>query len=251
MASTSKPDIVLVHGAWHQPAHYAPFAQRLRDAGFEVHVPYLPTCQPAVQSQASMYDDAKVVRDQVVALVEKDKDVLMLLHSYGGAVGAEAIKGLSKAERHNQQGGVTQLIYMCAFILQCDESVGGASLPRPDPDPVAMDETSGTTYISGDPHQMFYGDVETSTAKDMVTLLVHQAARALGDPVHHEPWRIIATTYLKCEMDGAIFPDWQQRQIEAVQSAGGNIKVESYKSSHSPFLSMPEEMLQAIERSCT
>lgn len=72
----------------------------------------------------------------------------MLLHSYGGAVGTKAVKGLSASERANDKlhGGVTRLIYLCGFILQVGESVSSASLPRPVPEPIELDEATGTTF---------------------------------------------------------------------------------------------------------
>ena len=45
-----------------------------------------------------------------------------------------------------------------------------------------------------------------------------------------------------------LFPDWQERQIKAVRDAGVSLTVETYKSSHSPFLSIPGEMVAAVER---
>ena len=91
----------------------------------------------------------------------------MLLHSYGGAVGTEAVKGLWASERASKglSGGVIHLIYMCGFMLQVGESVGGASLPRPIPDPVEIDEATGTTFLCEPPIPLFFADVEAERAK--------------------------------------------------------------------------------------
>jgi len=91
-----------------------------------------------------MYSDVEVVRNQVICLLEKSRSVMMLLHSYGGAVGTEAVKGLSARERvaEGLSGGVVRLIYMCGFMLQVGDCVGGASLPRPDPKPCVAAHTS-------------------------------------------------------------------------------------------------------------
>ena len=77
----------------------------------------------------------------------------MLLHSYRGAVGTEAVEGLSMSERATKgfHGGVIHLIYMCSFMLQVGESVGGASLPRPVPDLVDIDDATGTTFLCEPP----------------------------------------------------------------------------------------------------
>ena len=112
MSSEVKPAIVLVHGAWHAPEHYSDFVQHLQRTGFEVFCPLLPTCDEAKQLTADMFADAQVVRDQVIPLMDKSREVIMLLHSYGGVVGTEAAKGLSANERATRglKGGIVHLI---------------------------------------------------------------------------------------------------------------------------------------------
>ncbi|KAL9028490.1 MAG: hypothetical protein Q9196_003145, partial [Gyalolechia fulgens] len=219
MSTISKPAIVLAHGAWHVPEHYTKFVDRLQQAGFEVVCPLLPTCDNKKRLTANMYEDARVVRDRTIALIERSREVIMLLHSYGGAVGTEAVKGLSKDQRTqaNLSGGITHLIYMCGFMLQVGECVGGASLPRPSPDPVARDEVTGTTYICESPIQLFYADVEPEEAKKMEALVVHQSGPAMTDVVTYPAWQYIPTTYVRTLKDQVLFSDWQDRQIKAVE----------------------------------
>lgn len=174
----------------------------------------------------------------------------MLLHSYGGAVGTQAVKDLSASEQAAKglRGGVTHLIYMCAFMLQVGESVGGASLPRPVPEPVESDDATGTTFLCESPRRLLYADLEPERAKKMEALLARQSGSAMTDKITYPAWRHIPTTYLRTQDDRVLFPEWQERQIKAVRDAGVELTVESYKSSHSPFLSIPGEMVAAVER---
>ncbi|MDI1490850.1 MAG: hypothetical protein OHK93_002055 [Ramalina farinacea] len=250
MTTESNSAIVLVHGAWHIPQHYQDFVPLLAKEGFEVHCPHLPTCDEATKLTASLYDDARLVRDCVVDLIERGREVIMLLHSYGGAVGTEAVTGLSRSERADSglQGGITHLIYMCGFMLQVGESVGGASLPRPIPEPVERDEATGTTFLCEPPVQLFFADVEPDLAKRMEGLLVRQSGRAMTDALTHPAWRFTPPTYLRTSKDEVLFPDWQKRQIQAVRASGVDFTVETFDSSHSPYLSMPNAMVAAIKR---
>lgn len=250
MSSNVKPAIVLVHGAWHVPEHYSDFMQQLQKAGFEVFCPRLPTCEVTERLTADMFSDAKVVRSQVISLIDKSREVIMLLHSYGGAVGTEAVKGLSSSERatHGLHGGVIHLVYMCGFMLQVGESVGGASLPRPVPEPVESDDATGTTFLGEPPIQLFYADLEPERAKKMESLLSRQSGPAMTDAITYPAWQYIPTTYLRTQEDQVLFPDWQERQIKAVKDAGTSLAVETFKSSHSPYLSMPGEMVAAVKR---
>ena len=197
-----------------------------------------------------MFADAQVVRSQVISLINQSREIVMLLHSYGGAVGTEAIKDLSLREcaTKGQKGGVIRLIYMCGFMLQVGESVGGASLPRPIPDPVESDDATCTTFICEPPVQLFYADVEPERAKRMEALLTPQSAKAMIDAITYPAWQFIPTTYLRTQDDQVLFPHWQERQIKAVEDAGVGLTVETFKSSHSPFLSIPEEMVAAVRR---
>lgn len=250
MSSDVKPAIVLVHGAWHVPEQYSDFIQHLQQAGFEVSCPLLPTCDGTKRLDGNMFGDAQVVRSQVISLIDNSREVIMLLHSYGGAVGTEAVKGLSMSERATEKlhGGVIRLIYMCGFMLQVGESVGGASLPRPVPEPIEFDDATGTTFPCEPPIQLFYSDVEPERAKMMEALLVRQSGSAMTDAVTYPAWQHIPTTYLRTQDDRVLFPKWQEMQIKAARDAGASIAVEIFESSHSPYLSMPGEIVAAVQR---
>ena len=250
MPSNTKPAIVLVHGAWHVPEHYTSFIQHLHQAGFDVLCPRLPTCDETKRLTSNMFSDAQVVRSQIISLIHNSREIIMLLHSYGGAVGTEAVNGLSASERAAKglSGGVTHLIYMCAFMLQVGESVGGASLPRPVPEPVERDPATGTTFLCEPPRQLLYADLEPERGREMEALLARQSGPAMTDAVTYPAWRYIPTTYLRTMDDRVLFPEWQERQIKAVREAGVKITVETYKAGHSPFLSIPGEMVAAVER---
>ena len=175
----------------------------------------------------------------------------MLFHSYGGAAGTEAARGLSTSERAAQglPGGVVRLVYMCAFMLQVGESVLGASMPRPVPEPVEVNEADGTTFLQEDPVDLLYADVQPdSLAQEMKDRLVRQNGKAQMDQITWPACSMIPTTYLGTEDDSILFPEWQDRQIEKVRGAGTEIVVESFQASHSPFLSIPGEMVAAIVR---
>lgn len=250
MAVHQKPAIVLVHGAWHVPQHYSSFIQLLQNEGFDVSCPLLPTCDEEKRLTADLSHDVAVIRDRVAALIEQSREIIMLLHSYGGAVGTEAIKGLTIKDRSEKgrSAGVVHLIYMCGFMLQIGESVGSASLPRPVPDPVTFDEGTGTTFLCKDLTQLFYADVDAEVAAQMARLVTRQSGKAQMDQVTYPAWRDVSVTYLKTDDDRVLFPEWQQRQIEAVRAKGVDLEVQTYKSSHSPFLSLPREMVAAVKK---
>lgn len=131
----SKPTVLFVHGAWHSPKHFQPARDAFESAGYPTECP----CQPTFDARAgtaTLYDDAKCIRFLLNELVEKQgKDVICVLHSYGGVVGTEAIDAsLGKKNRQDNglSGGVLGLLYMAAFVLPLGSSLStafGGSLP--------------------------------------------------------------------------------------------------------------------------
>lgn len=88
------------------------------------------------------------------------------------------------------------------------ECVGGASLPRPDPDPVEIDAATNTTFLCEPTIQLFYADVEPERAKRMERLLTRQSAKAMTDAVTYPAWQHLPTTCLMTQDDQVLCSDW-------------------------------------------
>lgn len=119
---TELPMIVLVHGAWGSPEMWDYVIDAL-PSGLEtrVRVADLPTCNRA---SASLFDDAQHVRE-----LARDESVILVGHSYGGAVITEAGAGLRSAEH---------LVYVAAAMPGVGESMFDWLTKRPVPD-IAME----------------------------------------------------------------------------------------------------------------
>lgn len=115
-AMERKPDLVLIPGAWHTGACYDVIIPSLRDAGYHATALTLPSvgAEPPLEN---FDEDVKVIHDAVHRLADAGKDVVVVLHSYGGVPGSEAMKGLSREERKMDklEGGVVGLVYLCAW----------------------------------------------------------------------------------------------------------------------------------------
>jgi hypothetical protein len=122
MSSTTKeqPTIVFVGGSWHIPAHYDPITDRLRDTGRRVVSVRLPSNRqngPFPKKAKSF--DAGAVASAVLTELDEGREVVLIMHSYGGVAGSEGISGLTKSDRQKAglKGGVVQLIYVTALIM--------------------------------------------------------------------------------------------------------------------------------------
>jgi alpha-beta hydrolase superfamily lysophospholipase len=114
----SKPVFVLLHGAWHTPRCWERLIKELETAGYESVTPALPS-SGSVPPTRDWSADVEVIRGTVSELVEKGRDVVVVMHSFSGMTGGTALHGLDKESRMSKQleGGVIRLIYMVAFLV--------------------------------------------------------------------------------------------------------------------------------------
>ncbi|KAI7123210.1 hypothetical protein KC352_g32572, partial [Hortaea werneckii] len=89
----TNPTVLLVHGAFHVPQHFEHLASLLKQAGYRVEVPALPSVGIEQDPGNALELDAGFLCDKLEELVrgEEERDVVVLMHSYGGQCGSEAI----------------------------------------------------------------------------------------------------------------------------------------------------------------
>lgn len=135
------PTIVLVQGSFQIPDVYSKLVQGLMYRGYPTIFPRLPSCSNTDSPnfpQVSLVDDALAIRTELIRQVEYEgKDVVVVMHSYGGLVGSEAIaEDLTWAKRRAQglPGGVIHIFFYAAFLLNEGQSVLSAFGESPNND---------------------------------------------------------------------------------------------------------------------
>ncbi|KAG8161185.1 hypothetical protein KVR01_009449 [Diaporthe batatas] len=132
-----KPVIVFVPGAFSRPSDFDLVSGPLREAGYEVHVVHHPSSPDVlVRPTPSMYDDAENIHRLVEKLADEGKDIIIVMHSYGGLPGTQACEGLSRRERRKaaKPGGIVRLLYVGAAIAPVGASMAGVlrtTMPLP------------------------------------------------------------------------------------------------------------------------
>lgn len=118
--TSSKPEFVIVPGGWHSPSSFGPTTDLLEEAGFIVHGVHLPSVG-ALPHHTTFDLDASQCRNTINSVLAKGKDVVLIMHSYGGTVGSEALRGyveeLEAASTKKRWGRVVRLVYCAAFLL--------------------------------------------------------------------------------------------------------------------------------------
>ncbi|TDZ26195.1 hypothetical protein Cob_v001372 [Colletotrichum orbiculare MAFF 240422] len=241
--SAAKPTFVLAPGAWHKASCFAPVEKLLAAKGYDVEAVEYPSvgAEPPTKGLA---EDAAAVRAALERLTAEEKEIVLVVHSYGGLVGANAVRGLGFKERakEGKKGGVILYVYLTAFVVPAGKSVkemlGGQFLPW-----MKFEET-GHVYAQT-PEDIFYHDVEPATQEKAIAALQHQSAPVFADVVDHEPWHTIDSCYYICTEDKAIPLPIQEAMASSLGPNGFSLTI---KASHSPFLSVPEELSEGLDK---
>jgi hypothetical protein len=89
-----------------------------------------------------------------------------------------------------------------------------------------------------------FHDIPDVEADHWISLLKPNPAKAFMTPLTNEGWRYVPVTYLYCENDQAI-PIAVQRSF--VENCEVKVREVSCESAHSPFLNMPEKVVETVE----
>ncbi|KAL2800571.1 Alpha/beta hydrolase fold-1 [Aspergillus keveii] len=246
MASASCTTIIFVPGAWHSPTCYAKLLAPLESAGYSTSLVHLPTVNPS-NPQTSFSSDVQAIRTAIITAAEAGQKILLVVHSYGGIPASEAVHGLDVASRAKEglRGGVSHLFYCCSFLIPKGQSLmsafGGADLPwwSISPDRTIVNPLS--------PEEIFYDDMSPPEIETAISELNPHAYQSFSGIVTYEAWRDVPTTYLYCLQDKAI-PMRVQRMLVQEFARGAGIRTETVNASHSPFYSVPGEVVKAIRR---
>ena len=225
MTNSAVKNIVLVHGGFVDGSGWQSVYTILKGRGFSVSVVQNPTI--------SLADDVAAANRVIDA---QDGPVILVGHSYGGAVISEA----------GNNPKVERLVYITAFALDSGESVGtlikdpvpGAAVP-----PIMPPQDGFLLLDSTKFAESFAGDVEPDLAAFMGDSQVPWGLDALNGMVTSAAWRSKRSWYLIATEDRMIPPDAQRLMAKRAQA----ITIE-VKGSHAIFVSQPQSVADLVAR---
>jgi pimeloyl-ACP methyl ester carboxylesterase len=205
MTTSPAPTVVLVHGAFADASGFRGVIRELQTAGHSVVAPPNPL--------RSLAFDAAAIAAHVGAI---DGPVVLVGHSYGGAVITEASAGLDN---------VAGLVYLAAFSLDVGESCASVQQPFP---PSLLASTSYPTafdapgaprgpdlYINRERfRETFCADAPVDTAEAMFATQRPLSLAALTENATAAGWKTKPSWYLVSENDNAIPPDAERFMAE-------------------------------------
>ena len=219
--------VVFVHGAcvkdgswwWHRTA------ELLAERGIASEAPALPSCGEMGESPSAggpgLADDVAAVRQVLIA---SDEPTVVVAHSYGGIVTAEAAASV---------GSVRHLLLVSSYLPEVGQSLSsfGGEEPAPFLD---IDPTGGTFTVRLDTlAETFLQDCYQEIQRAAMDKTARQSLVVLKQPVQAAAWQHIASTYLVCARDQGTPAD---RQRTFAGRAGNVVELDA---GHHPFLSQP------------
>ncbi|CAO1604773.1 hypothetical protein XANCAGTX0491_008313 [Xanthoria calcicola] len=250
--TTTKPTILLIHGAWHTPATWDALRSALHSASYPTLAPALPSSGSLISSH---HDDIAIIRRELERLIlSESKQVVLVCHSYGGMVGSGAVAGLEAYRRkaEKKQGGVLHCIFLCAFLVPIGKAVADMEDERPawhhiDPNNKHQQPQPTTPNFIHPltPHQIFYNDIDPTLSAPWIARLQPLCKAVLTSKATAMLWDEgrLPCTYMICTKDHAIPVAVQERMVEDVREGceargvgTGWLKVVRVECGHSPWL---------------
>jgi pimeloyl-ACP methyl ester carboxylesterase len=223
-ANTTRGAIVLVHGGFVDGSGWEGVYRILKRDGYRVSIVQNPT--------TSLADDVAATK-RVIA--EQKGPVILVGHSYGGAVITEA----------GNDPSVEGLVYITAFAPDRGESVASLIKDPPPgaPVPPILPPTDG--FLALDKAKFaagFAADVPAEKADFMANSQVPWGLAALNGAVTEPAWATKPSWYLVATDDRMIPPPAQR----AMSKRAGSSVVEA-KGSHAIYVSQPEAVAEIIK----
>lgn len=123
-----KPSLIIIPGNFSLPRFWGTIQKSVQDQGYPVEVVGLKSSQEEPADPApGLADDVKEASSVLNKHIDQGKDVVLLMHSYGGMVGTEATRGLSRVEREKDglKGGIIRMVFLASIFAPPGRSTRG------------------------------------------------------------------------------------------------------------------------------
>jgi pimeloyl-ACP methyl ester carboxylesterase len=217
-------NIVLVHGAFADGSGFEAVYKELKKKGYNVSVVGNPN--------TGFAEDVAAVK---MVLARQNGPVILVGHSYGGAIITEA----------GNTTNVAGLVYICAFQPDANETLLGllqSGPPAPNSGILPPDANGYVWYDKANYHSGFCADIPKDQAEFMADSQIPVNASVFGATIPNPAWKTKPSWYVIGTEDQTIPPDGQRFMAKRAGS-----KVTEIKGSHLVFMSKPKEVADVIE----
>ncbi|KAH7127397.1 Alpha/beta hydrolase fold-1 [Dactylonectria macrodidyma] len=244
---SSNPTLVFVPGAWHLPETWDRVTSVIETQHYKCVSVGLPT---TISVSSNFSDDVNAVKDAIRAETTEGRDVVVVVHSYGGAVGASALKGFTPPQDGSASSGTGQVIgyilvasgFMVTGVTFLHNS-GGKPPPFWKEDP-----ETGLAILLVDTRELFYHDLPEEEGNAWVAKLQKQSMKAFTEGAEdaYAGWKEVPVWFVATVEDKALPFEVQKGFVQKAKDEGGDVTLREIETSHSPMLSKPQETADVI-----
>lgn len=219
-------NIVLVHGAFADGSGWESVYQILKKKGYKISVVGNPN--------TGFADDVAATKR---VLDRQDGPVILVGHSYGGAI-------ITEAGNHDK---VVGLVYVAAFAPDANETLLQllqSGPPAPASGILPPDANGFIWYDVNKYHSGFCADLPKQQAAFLADSQIPVSASVFGATIANPAWKSKKTWYIVAQEDQTIPPDGERFMAKRM-----NAKVTEIKASHLVFMSKPGAVVDVIEAS--
>jgi pimeloyl-ACP methyl ester carboxylesterase len=157
-------------------------------------------------------------------LTGTEEPTVVVAHSYGGIVTAEAAAGIDS---------VRHVLMVSSYLAEVGESLSSFGSEEPAPF-LKIDPENGTFTVRREElAETFLQDCGPEIQRQAADRTARQSLAVIPEPVRSAAWPDVASTYLVCTEDRGTPAE---RQRDFARRAGSVVE---FESGHHPFLSQP------------
>ncbi|KAH8895277.1 alpha/beta-hydrolase [Thozetella sp. PMI_491] len=231
------PVLFLVPGLWEGPRAYAPLKSSLEQSGLSVTITFLRSTGTRYPGNPTMADDIAGIQADLEKVVEAagSNGVVVVLHSAGGFIGSNALRGLTIGSRKEQgkEGGVTKIVFIAAGVApEGSDTFGG---------PFIVDLDDGSCVCKDSKEALFHDLPAADADKWQDTLSVQPVLDHWKTKVTYCGWRDVPSTYIICEQDQLL-----PTQVQELMATTAGSTVIRLAAGHMAHLSATEKLAQIL-----
>ncbi len=248
MTPTSKPTILLVPGSYATAEMYDKLVSLITKAGYEYKlVPILSANDGTRLPAPTMEDDAARIRSDVLEVLDRDRDVVIVLSSYAGFPGSEALKGFGKPDRGEGAAAVVGILYAAALLPtegECNRDLMTDKVP----DYIKIGTPGGYMPFPSELGPFVFNDLtDPAEVERYTSLMVSQSSDSFSGKLSYAAWRHIPGIYVNTGKDMIVPPETQKFLLDRVAKEGGKVESVFWEDSgHCPMISQPERFFEQL-----
>ncbi|OTB02555.1 hypothetical protein M426DRAFT_61910, partial [Hypoxylon sp. CI-4A] len=225
-----KPALIIVQGSWQNANAFDVLLEKLHTKGYPAEHVKLPSIGSSQTPLPGFSDDIATIQSVISRYKDKGQRVIVICHSSGGASDSNAVAGFDN---------ISGVIYLSAFVIPKGKSIaqlGGDSQPWMDGTRVFLRQETLADSI--------FNDLHSDTQSKWVQEVSHTSASLFEEISKFEPWSEgVPCGYIFCSKNNALPLDSQK---DMAARLGPDIVAASVEAGHCPYLSVPDELVDAI-----